>query len=62
MQFTAFDAFLPCYFIVSFELNKALEDIALQDALHFKVFSYKTLVKPNFLVDKPNIKHKMEGA
>ena len=23
-----------------------------------KFFSYKTMVKPNFLVDKPNIKHK----
>ena len=23
-----------------------------------KFFSYNTMVKPNFLVDKPNIKHK----
>ena len=27
LQFTAFDAFLPCYFILSFELNKAFDDI-----------------------------------
>ena len=26
--------------------------------MHFKVFPYKTMVKPNFLVDKPNIIHK----
>ena len=50
---------VPCYFILSFELNKAFIDIALQNALHFKVFfSYKTMVKPNFLVDKANMKHK----
>ena len=27
-QFTAFDAFLPCYFILSFKLNKSFDDIA----------------------------------
>ena len=59
MQFTTFDAFLQCYFILSFELNKAFDDIALKIDLHFKVFfSYKTMVKPNFLVNKANIKHK----
>ena len=38
LQFTAFDAFLPCYFILSFELNKAFVDIASKNALHFKVY------------------------
>ena len=28
LQFKAFDAFLPCYFILSFKLNKAFDDIA----------------------------------
>ena len=38
LQFTAFNAFLLCYFILSFELNKAFDDNASKNALHFKVF------------------------
>ena len=58
MQFTTFDAFLQGCFILSFELNKAFDDIALKIDLHFKVLLYKTMVKPNFLVYKATIKHK----
>ena len=38
LQFTAFNSFLLCYFILSFELNKAFDDNASKIALHFNVF------------------------
>ena len=52
MQFTAFDAFLSCYFILFLELNKAFDDIASKMLYISKFFLYKTMAKPNFLVIK----------
>ena len=36
LQFTACAAFLPCYFILSFELNKAFDDIASKKCFTFQ--------------------------
>ena len=36
LQFTAFNALLPCYFILSFELNTAFDDITSKKRFTFQ--------------------------
>ena len=41
LQYTALDAFLPCHFILSCELNKAFDDIASKTIYISKFFHIK---------------------